>query len=233
MDASAPVLPSRPMPAGHRAQRRGAWAAEIAAQLNASAELLRQTAGCAEALADMAAVIADSLASRRKLLLCGNGGSAADAQHVATELVARYKRERAALPAIALGTDVTFLTAMSNDYSFEQVFARQVEALGAAGDVLWAFSTSGASANVIAAIDTARRRGLVTIGFTGASGGKLLGLADHCLCVPSSDTPRIQEAHIAAAHVICDLVEAALAAEPPAQNWQPGGASGGLPQPRP
>ncbi|HLY65316.1 MAG TPA: D-sedoheptulose 7-phosphate isomerase [Chloroflexota bacterium] len=199
------------MSASQEAQRRGAWAGEITAQLEASAQVLRETAGSAETLAIMAGLIADALGSGHKLLLCGNGGSAADAQHVATELVARYKRERPALPAIALGTDVTLLTAMSNDYSFEHVFARQIEALGVAGDVLWAFSTSGNSANVLAAARAARIRNMAVIGFTGANGGKLRDVVDHCLCVPSSETPRIQEAHIAAAHVICDLVEASLA----------------------
>jgi D-sedoheptulose 7-phosphate isomerase len=177
----------------------------------ASADLLRRSTESAQLLASAAAAIADAFAAGNKLLLCGNGGGAADAQHIATELVARYKRQRRALPAIALGTDVTFLTAQSNDYGFEGVFARQVEALGGRADVLWAFSTSGNSANVVAAVQAARERGLATIGFTGASGGKLKDLVDYCLCVPSSDTPRIQEAHIAAAHVICDLVEQALA----------------------
>ncbi|HEX6512489.1 MAG TPA: D-sedoheptulose 7-phosphate isomerase, partial [Chloroflexota bacterium] len=187
-------------------------ASEIAAQLTASAELLREMASSAALLAGMAGTVADALSRGNTLLLCGNGGSAAEAQHVATELLARYKRERQGLPAIALGTDVTYLTAMSNDHGFEAVFARQVEALGRQGDVLWAFSTSGNSPNVLHAVEAARHRGLWTLGFTGANGGKLRGLVDMCLCVPSGDTPRIQEVHMAAAHVICDLVEAELAA---------------------
>jgi D-sedoheptulose 7-phosphate isomerase len=199
---------SRP---GRGARDQSAWPAEISAQLNVSADILRQTAAAAEQLADMAGIIAGALAAGHKLLLCGNGGSAADAQHIATELVARYRRDRAAWPAIALGSDVTLLTAVGNDYGFEQVFARQVEALGATGDVLWAFSTSGMSPNVLAALQAARQRGLVTIGFTGAGGGKMPPLTDYCLRVPSSETPRIQEAHIAAAHILCDLVEQALA----------------------
>jgi D-sedoheptulose 7-phosphate isomerase len=188
------------------------WPDEIRGQLESSAGLLRRTAERdAEALADIAQVLAEALGGGQKLLLCGNGGSAADAQHVATELVARYKRERPALPAIALGTDVTLLTAMSNDYSFERVFARQIEALGASGDVLWAFSTSGTSPNVLAAARTARERGMTIIGFTGSGGAQLEAEADYCLRVDSNDTPRIQEVHMAAAHVICDLVEQAIA----------------------
>jgi len=190
---------------------RAAWAAEIKAQLAASADVMRKTAASAQLLAGAAGAVADCFGNRGKLLLCGNGGSAADAQHVATEFVARYKRERRGLPAIALASDATYLTAQSNDFSFASVFARQVEALGTRGDVLWAFSTSGSSRNVIAALKTARQCGLVTIGFTGASGGELKKLVDYCLCVPSADTARIQEVHIAAAHVICDLVEEALA----------------------
>jgi D-sedoheptulose 7-phosphate isomerase len=193
------------------ADSRDAWAAEIAGQLLASAGVVRQAAVCADVLAAVAAAIADALASGGRLLLCGNGGSAADAQHVATELVARYKRERRALPAIALGTDVTYLTAMSNDYDFNTVFARQVQAFGRAGDVLWAFSTSGNSPNVLAAVEAARTLGLTTIGFTGSTGGQLAPAVDHCLRVPSTDTPHIQEAHMAAAHAICELVERSLA----------------------
>jgi D-sedoheptulose 7-phosphate isomerase len=159
----------------------------------------------------MAAAIVDALSAGHKLLLCGNGGSAADAQHMATELLARYKIDRRALPAIALGTDVTYLTAMSNDIGFEAVFARQVEAFGQAGDVLWAFSTSGSSPNVLNAVRAARQQGLTTIGFTGAKGLELQSLADYCLLVPSTDTARIQEVHTAAAHAICDLLEQELA----------------------
>jgi len=188
---------------------RGSWAAEIAAQLAASADLLRQTAGSTDVLAAAAAAMADALNAGHKLLLCGNGGSAADAQHMATELVARYKIDRRALPAIALGTDVTYLTAMSNDIGFDAVFARQVEAFGQPGDVLWAFSTSGSSPNVLNAVATARRQGLTTVGFTGANGRQLREVVDYCLLVPSADTPRIQEVHTAAAHAVCDLLEQA------------------------
>ena len=190
--------------------KRDSWAAAISNHLSASADALRETAGSAETLAAMAGVMADALSSGHKVLLCGNGGSAADAQHMATELVARYKRNRPALPAMALGSDVTYLTAMGNDVGFETVFARQVEAFGQAGDVLWAFSTSGSSANVLAAVAAARCAGMITVGFTGAGGHKLADAVDHCLMVPSDDTPLIQEVHTAAAHAICDLLEQAL-----------------------
>jgi len=183
------------------------WIDELRSQLAASAELLEQTAEQAALLADIAGLINQRLQEGRKILLCGNGGSAADAQHIATELMARYKRERKALPALALGTDVSFLTAMSNDHGYERVLAREVEALGARGDVLWAFSTSGNSPNVVEALKQARSQGLTTIGFSGADGGKLHCLVDVSFRVPSRDTPRIQEVHMAVAHIICDLVE--------------------------
>lgn len=154
-----------------------------------------------------ARLISGALRSGGKVLLCGNGGSAADAQHIAAELVSRFRRERPALPAIALSTDTSILTAIANDYSFDRVFARQVEALGQAGDVLIAITTSGHSANVLRAVEAARRRGVTTIGLTGSTGGKLAALVDLCLRMPSTETPRVQEAHICVAHIICDLVE--------------------------
>ncbi|MBV8086793.1 MAG: D-sedoheptulose 7-phosphate isomerase [Chloroflexi bacterium] len=189
-----------------------AWADEAARQLAESAAVLNATAAAhAEVLARIAEVSIAALQAGNKLLLCGNGGSAADASHIATEFTARYKLERRALPAIALGADMAFVTAVSNDYAFERVFAREIEALGRRGDVLWAFSTSGKSRNVLRAIDAARDASMITVGFTGRSGGELPSAVDLCLRVPSDDTPRIQEAHIAAAHIICDLVERALA----------------------
>ncbi|WP_051212236.1 D-sedoheptulose 7-phosphate isomerase [Rubritepida flocculans] len=145
-----------------------------------------------------------------KLLLCGNGGSAADAQHWAGELVSRFHYDRPGLPAIALTTDSSILTGIGNDYGYARVFARQVEALGAAGDVLIALSTSGQSPNVLAALEAARAKGLVTIGFTGASGGAMVGLCDICLRVPSTSTPRIQEGHEVLGHALCAAIEAAL-----------------------
>jgi len=145
-----------------------------------------------------------------KLLLCGNGGSAADAQHIAAEFVSRFRRERRGLPAIALTTDTSILTAISNDYGYERVFARQVEALGRPGDMVIGISTSGISASVIAAMRAARNGGMATVGFTGASGGTLVDHVDLCLCVPSHNTARIQEVHITVAHAVCEIVERTL-----------------------
>ena len=142
-----------------------------------------------------------------KLLICGNGGSAADAQHIAAELTGRYEKERKALPAIALTTDTSALTAVSNDYGFERVFARQVEALGRPGDCLLAISTSGTSANVIAAVMMARKIGCTVIGLTGANGKKLASLCDACIMVRSERTARIQEAHITIGHIWCEMID--------------------------
>jgi D-sedoheptulose 7-phosphate isomerase len=158
----------------------------------------------------IAATIAATLRSGGKLMIAGNGGSAADAQHIAAELVGRYKRERAALAAIALTTDTSALTAIGNDYGFEEIFARQVRAIGREGDVLLAISTSGRSPNILAAAQAARDRGIAVIGFTGATGGDLRALCRHCLAVPSQETAVIQQIHMVAAHAICDAVELAL-----------------------
>ncbi len=142
-----------------------------------------------------------------KILLCGNGGSAADSQHIAAELVSRFKRERVALPAVALTTDTSILTAIGNDYGFEGVFSRQVEALGREGDVLVAISTSGNSANILKAVQSAKQMGMMTVGFTGEGGGKLKDSVDICFRVPSQSTPHIQEVHITAAHALCEVIE--------------------------
>jgi len=144
-----------------------------------------------------------------KILLCGNGGSAADAQHVATELVVRYLADRPAIPAIALTVDTSILTAASNDLGFANVFSRQVEAIGREGDVLLAISTSAMSRNVIRAAETARARGLVTVALTGESPGELHAVADHVIAVPSDYTPRIQEGHLVVEHILCQMLEAA------------------------
>ena len=143
----------------------------------------------------------------KKLLICGNGGSAADAQHIAAEFTGRYEKEREALPALALTTDTSALTALSNDYGFEKVFARQIEALAAPGDCLLAISTSGTSGNIIAAVVTARRVGCSVVGMTGSNGKKLASLCDACIIVPSERTARIQEAHITIAHILCELID--------------------------
>jgi D-sedoheptulose 7-phosphate isomerase len=153
---------------------------------------------------------AAALRSGGKLLLAGNGGSAADAQHWAGELVSRFYYDRPGLTAIALTTDTSVLTAIGNDYGFDYIFARQVEALGRKGDVFIAISTSGNSANVLRAADAARERGLGVIGFTGQSGGQLAAKCDLCLRVPSTETPRIQEGHEVLGHLLCALIEADL-----------------------
>jgi len=150
------------------------------------------------------------LSAGNKLLVCGNGGSATDAMHICAELVGRFFKERQALPAIALNTDPAVLTALSNDYSYQSVFSRQVEALAKPGDVVWGISTSGNSENVVAALRTARELGASTIALTGQGGGAMAEYADVLLAVPLSVTPRIQEAHTVTYHIICEAVEAEL-----------------------
>jgi D-sedoheptulose 7-phosphate isomerase len=152
-----------------------------------------------------------------KILWCGNGGSAADAQHMASEFVVRFHHERRGIPSIALTTDTSILTAASNDYGYEHIFERQVETLGVKGDVLVGISTSGNSRNVYLALDKARKSGIVTVAFTGAGGGKLADLADFLFAVPAIETPRIQEAHILAGHVLCEIVETELMHPPAGQ----------------
>lgn len=151
-----------------------------------------------------------SLRSEGKILFAGNGGSAADAQHWAGELVSRFYYDRPGLPAIALTTDTSILTAIGNDYGYDYTFARQVEALGRRGDVLVSISTSGNSPNILRAAQTARDRGVSVIGFTGRSGGKLASLSDLCFCIPSDETPRIQEGHEFIGHLLCALIEAGM-----------------------
>jgi D-sedoheptulose 7-phosphate isomerase len=162
----------------------------------------------------IAAAIVSALRAGNKLLLVGNGGSAADAQHIAAEIVGRYKQERPAYAAIALTTDTSALTAIGNDYGYDQVFARQVEGLGRRGDVLLAISTSGRSPSILNALAKARARGIITIGFTGAKGlakgEPMAELCDLLLVVPSDDTPIIQQIHLATAHGICAVVEQAM-----------------------
>jgi D-sedoheptulose 7-phosphate isomerase len=151
-----------------------------------------------------------ALRAGNKLLLIGNGGSAGDAQHIAAEIVGRYKLDRPGYAAIALTTDTSALTAISNDYGFEQVFSRQVQGLGRRGDLLIALSTSGRSANILAALRTAREQGLVTVGFTGTNGQSMGSGCDHLLVAPSDDTPVIQQIHLAVAHGICETIERAM-----------------------
>ena len=188
----------------------------IATHFERSLAALALAAGDAALRRDMVAVadrVTRALRGGHKLLIAGNGGSAADAQHIAAEIIGRYRLQRASWPAIALTTDSSALTAISNDYGFEAVFARQVQGLGQRGDVFWGLSTSGRSPNILAALAAARARGLVTVGFTGAAGTALAAHCDHLLVAPSDDTPCIQQIHITIAHAICDAVEQALAAD--------------------
>jgi len=169
-------------------------------------------------LIEMGMRLRSCLLAGGKILLLGNGGSAADCQHIAAEIVGRYKRERRGLPAIALTTDTSILTAVGNDYGFEHVFSRQVEALCTPKDVVIGLSTSGNSPNVLAAIHTARQIGAFTIGLTGGGGGKLAQCCDLSLVVASNDTPRIQEAHILVGHMLCDLIDAETLDSTPCSN---------------
>lgn len=145
-----------------------------------------------------------------KVLLCGNGGSASDAQHLAGEFVSRLRFDRPALPAVALNCNASILTAIGNDYAYRLIFQRQVEALGKPGDILWAFSSTGNSENILLAMETARSLGIATAGFLGGTGGACLAAADYPLLVPSSDTPRVQECHIMMGHILCDCIERSL-----------------------
>jgi D-sedoheptulose 7-phosphate isomerase len=154
--------------------------------------------------------IVSTYRSGGKVLIAGNGGSAADAQHIAAELVSRFTQERAALPALALTTDTSIMTAISNDYGYEQLFARQLEASGRPGDVFIAISTSGNSANIVQALERASHLGLVSVGLSGATGGRMADLCLHCLHVPSTDTARVQEGHILIGHILCACTERAL-----------------------
>ena len=158
----------------------------------------------------IAEIIIEAYKNGKKVILFGNGGSAADAQHITAELVGKYYLDRDPLPAVALTTNTSSLTAIGNGYSLDIVFTRQLKALGQKGDVVIGISTSGNSENVIQAFKVAREMGLITVGFTGKSGGKLRSVADHCLCIPSDDTPRIQEGHITIGHIICEIVEREL-----------------------
>ena len=164
----------------------------------------------ARLIIDIAGTIAASLVKGGKVLICGNGGSAADAQHMAAELVGRYKLERPALPAIALTTDTSILTCISNDYSFKDVFSRQVKGIGQEGDVLVAISTSGRSKNILNAIDAAKEKNIQTIGLTGAKGIRFVDRCDYALIVPTESTPLIQEIHISVIHLVCELIDVFL-----------------------
>jgi len=186
---------------------------QIGNLIEASIATKRALLGDSQSVATIAKVcelLVNALSQRNKILLFGNGGSAADAQHLAAEFVGRFALDRPALPAIALSVNPSCLTAIGNDYGFDQVFNRQIEALARAGDVALAISTSGNSQNVLNAIAAARKMGLHTIALTGQTGGKLRKHVDHCICVPSNDTPRIQECHIMIGHILSELVEMEL-----------------------
>ncbi len=173
---------------------------EVKENLLRNKELLRDIESCAES-------IINSYTNGGKVFFCGNGGSAADSQHITAELVSRFYLERKALAAEALTVNTSTITAISNDYRYDDIFARQVEANGKKGDVLIGLSTSGNSANVVIAMKTAKKMGMITIGFTGEKDGPISEICDICLKVPSTDTPRIQEAHILIGHIMCEIIE--------------------------
>lgn len=163
-----------------------------------------------EMLTGVALLFVESLKAGNKLLFAGNGGSAADAQHIAGEFVSKFLFDRPGLPAISLATDTSILTAIGNDYGYEKVFSRQIEALGRPGDVFVAISTSGNSPNIIAGIEAAKSKKLAVVGLTGGTGGRMAGMCDHVLLAPSLSTPRIQECHLVTYHLLCGLVEEAI-----------------------
>lgn len=180
-----------------------------------SAEIKRRFArDHADRIVQVAQLIGRAFQAGHKVLLFGNGGSSTDAAHIAAEFVGRYKRERAPLPAIALATDIAAITCIANDYGFEELFARQVRAHGQRGDVAIAISTSGNSPNVLKGVEAAKALGLTTIAWTGGTGGKLAGMVDYAFVVPSTLTARIQESHITLGHVLCELIEDHVLANP-------------------
>jgi len=166
-----------------------------------------QNEGILKAIAASVDVIVNAFRSGKRVYFCGNGGSAADAQHLAAEFSGRFYTDRKALPAEALHCNTSYLTAVANDYSFDDIYSRLIDGIGGQGDVLVGLSTSGNSLNIIKAFETAGKKDMITIGFTGESGGKMRPLCDHLINIPSTDTPRIQESHIMVGHIICQLVE--------------------------
>jgi len=181
----------------------------IEASISAKQQLL-ENADVIAVVSSVAGILIDAFRAGKKVLLFGNGGSAADAQHIAAEFVGRFAFDRAALPALALSVNTSCVTAIGNDYGFDLVFSRQIEALAHSGDVAIGISTSGNSPNVLRAMATAKKMGLYTVGLTGSKGDKLAGAVDHCIAVPSNETPRIQECHILIGHIISELVEKAI-----------------------
>ncbi|NWG73785.1 MAG: SIS domain-containing protein [Rubrivivax sp.] len=189
----------------------------VAAQLRETASVLRamsEDTALHASLVEVAAACVAALRGGGKILFAGNGGSAADAQHLAGELVSRFNYDRPGLPAFALTTDTSVLTAIGNDYGYERLFARQIEAVGRAGDVFVEISTSGRSPNILKALEAARAKGLLTVGMTGRGGGRMAEFCDHVLRSPADATPRIQEGHIAMGHTICWLIERQMFPQP-------------------
>jgi D-sedoheptulose 7-phosphate isomerase len=186
----------------------GDW---VKASLETAGEVFAATAvACRTSIEQAAAAVVEALKRGDKVLLCGNGGSAADAQHFATEMTVKMKRVRSPMAAIALTTNSSLLTAQANDLGFDTVFSRQIESVGRRGDVLIAISTSGKSANILAAVRAASEMGIKVIGLTGRGGGQVAAMSDIAITVPSDEVPRIQEAHIAVCHLICEFAETAL-----------------------
>jgi D-sedoheptulose 7-phosphate isomerase len=188
---------------------------EVRKELDEHADVMKRVAeGMTDDLSDLVTLVLGTLRGGGKLLFCGNGGSAADAQHLAAEYVVRFSRDRVPLPALALTTDTSVLTAGANDFGFDTVFERQVRALGGPGDLLFLHSTSGESENLVRAADAARELGLGTVGLLAKGGGRLLDCVDVALVVPTDSTARAQEAHITIGHVVCELVERAIVDDP-------------------
>ncbi|MDE2215662.1 MAG: D-sedoheptulose 7-phosphate isomerase [Planctomycetota bacterium] len=184
---------------------------EIAIQLQESIDTKKALLSTnLDVIREVADIIVRAFKNNHRLYLIGNGGSAADAQHIAGELIGRFKMNRHPLPALALTTDTSIITALANDFGYDTCFARQVEALAVSGDVLLAFSTSGNSKGILNAVQIAKNLGAVTIGFTGKDGGLLKNAVDICLKIPSNNTPRIQECHITVGHIVCSIVEREL-----------------------
>jgi D-sedoheptulose 7-phosphate isomerase len=189
----------------------------IRKKLQESIDVKKQIAENPQLIAQIEQVankIIDSFRAGNSVYFCGNGGSAADAQHLAAELSGRFYYDRRPLPSDALHCNTSFLTAVANDYSYDEVYARLIKGLGRKGDVLVGLSTSGNSKNILRAYEECREMGIFTIGFAGASGGKMKEMADICMCVPSSDTPRIQESHITVGHIVCEIIESTLFSKP-------------------
>lgn len=183
---------------------------EILGYINESIDTKKKLLDYTDDLEKIINVVIDAYKNNHKLLVAGNGGSAADSQHFVAEMIARYKMERRSLPAIALTTDSSNLTSIGNDYDFNQIFKRQIESLGNKGDVFFAISTSGNSSNLITAIEQAKKNGVIVVSLLGKTGGKMKEMSDYSIVVPSNNTPRIQECHILMIHTICEIVEKRL-----------------------